>query len=114
MISPDVEQTTTSHCCEGFSPEDGVSILYNSPPKTRNERANYAKSKLDFLDKKKEFAHFILDQYINHGFKELDNEKLPKLINLKYQSINNARKELGDIDEIRQIFISVQEKLYLS
>ena len=89
-------------------------ISFNSSPKTRKERANYAKSKLDFLDKKKEFAHFILDQYINHGFKELDNEKLPKLINLKYQTINKARRELGDIDEIRQIFISVQEKLYLS
>ena len=48
------------------------------------------------------------------GFKELDNEKLPKLITLKYQSLNKAKQELGDVKDIRDLFIDFQRYLYLN
>ncbi|PSF28541.1 hypothetical protein C7H19_24660 [Aphanothece hegewaldii CCALA 016] len=50
----------------------------------------------------------MLDQYICEGVRELDQDKLPKLLELKYHSINDAISELGDIKQIREVFINFQ------
>lgn len=55
----------------------------------------------------------MLDQYIREGVRELDQDKLPKLLELKYHSINDAISELGDIGQIREVFINFQRWLYL-
>ena len=46
------------------------------------------------------------------GISELDDEKLPQLIELKYNAIADAKKELGDIKTIRDTFIGFQGYLY--
>ena len=56
--------------------------------------------------------NFILEQYIKEGFEELDDEKLPKLLELKYKSISDAKRTLGSIKNIRTTFIDFQEHLY--
>ena len=43
---------------------------------------------------------------------ELDDAKLPELLELKYKSIEDAKKALGDIRTIRDTFIGFQEYLY--
>lgn len=43
---------------------------------------------------------------------ELDEEKLPVLLNIKYHAIANAEQSLGSIDKIRLIFFAFQKNLY--
>ena len=43
---------------------------------------------------------------------ELDQEKLPSLLQLKYQSITEAVDELGGVEKIQDTFIAFQKYLY--
>ena len=64
------------------------------------------------MSKQQAFLDFVLKQYIDEGVGELDDQKLPDLLNLKYQSIADAKQELGDIQTIRNTFIDFQKYLY--
>ncbi|MCT7968930.1 DEAD/DEAH box helicase family protein, partial [Laspinema sp. D1] len=89
-------------------------IAYASTPLTRRERVMGHK-RLIFLgynDKQQEFLEFVLDQYIKEGVNELNPDKLPQLIELKYRSMADAVKELDSIRDIRQLFIGFQRYLY--
>ena len=63
-------------------------------------------------DKQKEFLNFVLSKYEEKGVEELDEEKLPILLNLKYHAIANAVDILGEVDDIRAIFFNFQKELY--
>ena len=54
----------------------------------------------------------MLDQYVAQGEGELDDEKLPQLIGLKYHTVADAVAELGQVATIREMFIGFQERLY--
>ena len=54
----------------------------------------------------------MLSKYIETGVEELDEEKLPSLLELKYQSISDAAEVLGDVKNIRSTFIEFQKYLY--
>jgi len=43
---------------------------------------------------------------------ELDDKKLPELLELKYKAIADAKRELGSIKSIRETFVGFQEYLY--
>ncbi len=45
----------------------------------------------------REFLEFVLAKYIETGVGELAQEKLPDLLVLKYQAIEDARVRLGDL-----------------
>lgn len=89
-------------------------VSFAIKPITREERVAIAKplifAKLN--DKQREFLDFVLSKYIETGVEELDQEKLPSLLELKYQSITDAVEELGGIDKIKETFIAFQEYLY--
>ena len=51
-------------------------------------------------------------QYIELGISELDDSKLPDLLKLKYNAINDAQQQLGDLSTIRDTFIGFQKYLY--
>lgn len=88
-------------------------IAFHSKIVKRLERASYANLHLgSYNQKQQDFINFVLDQYIRDGVSELDDSKLPELLELKYRALANAKRELGDIPEIRETFISFQEKLY--
>jgi type I restriction enzyme R subunit len=46
------------------------------------------------------------------GVEELDEEKLPELLNLKYHAVSDAVKILGDVKNIRMIYFNFQKNLY--
>ena len=81
---------------------------------TRESRAKAAEATIFGLinEKQKEFISFVLSKYIETGVDELDQEKLPILLQNKYQSLQDAREILGEIPEIRSLFIEFQEHLY--
>jgi type I restriction enzyme, R subunit len=89
-------------------------ISFLTKPISRVERVEQSKDKMfDRLDEKqKEFLDFVLSKYEEKGVEELDEEKLPVLLNLKYHAIANAEQSLGSVDSIRSIFFDFQENLY--
>jgi type I restriction enzyme R subunit len=89
-------------------------ISYSIKPITRAERVMLSKGSVfkGLQPNQKEFIEFVLSQYIETGVEELDEEKLPALLMLKYQSLPDAIDTLGDVDDIRNIFSAFQKYLY--
>ena len=88
-------------------------VAYHKDLVPRLERAGRAKIQLnDYNQKQQEFLNFVLEQYVKEGVNELDDSKLPDLLELKYKAIADAKQELGDIKSIRETFIGFQERLY--
>jgi type I restriction enzyme R subunit len=90
-------------------------ISYQVAPTTREKRVSHAKASIFkglTLDQK-DFLEFVLFKYIDSGVEELDQAKLPELIQLKYSSIADATEVLGGVDEIRTLFLGFQKHLYL-
>ncbi|MFZ2969558.1 MAG: DEAD/DEAH box helicase family protein [Minisyncoccia bacterium] len=89
-------------------------ISFLTLPITRVERIEQTKSNIfEGLDERqKEFLEFVLAKYQDNGSEELDEDKLPILLNLKYHAIADAEGALGGVDQIRSTFFAFQEKLY--
>jgi len=89
-------------------------IAFNQPPVTRADRVD-SRQKTIFLGRdyqQTEFLQFVLDHYVARGVGELDTDKLPQLIELKYHSLGDAIRELGPAGKIREVFIDFQRHLY--
>jgi type I restriction enzyme R subunit len=93
-----------------------ANVAFALQPITRALRATEAKRAVHqhFEDKQSAFIDFVLGQYINQGVDELSQEKLKGLLELKYQSVHDATKLLGNPNDIRKIFIGFQKYLYQS
>ena len=89
-------------------------ISFAIKPITREMRVAQAQAKIfrGLDNKQKEFLEFVLSKYIETGVEELDQEKLPHLLTLKYQALMDAEEILGGVDNIRTIFIEFQKYLY--
>lgn len=59
-----------------------------------------------------DFVEFILSQYVVAGEGELQPEKLPELLALKYGSAADAVSKLGSVASIRDNFRQLQRELY--
>jgi type I restriction enzyme R subunit len=90
-------------------------VAYALPPLTREERAARAKVAIGarFNTKQQVFLGFVLSQYIKVGVEELDREKLPPLLKLKYHdAIADAWADLGRPEEVGYMFAGFQKYLY--
>ncbi|MBN8655161.1 MAG: DEAD/DEAH box helicase family protein [Anaerolineae bacterium] len=89
-------------------------IAYASQPITRENRVAKAQSRIfaALTNEQKQFIEFVLSKYIETGVEELDQEKLPHLLNLKYKAIEDAKEILGSIENIRKLFMGFQGYLY--
>lgn len=89
-------------------------ISFLTKPISRAERVEQSKEKIfEGLDEKqKEFLSFVLSKYEEKGVEELDEEKLPVLLNLKYNAIADAVNQLGAVESIRSTFFNFQRSLY--
>jgi type I restriction enzyme R subunit len=90
-------------------------IAYNVKPITRELRVVKAKPSIlgDLTADQRAFLEFVLLKYVEAGVAELDQEKLPALLMLKYKSIPDAAEQLGGIPNIRSTFMSFQRWLYV-
>jgi type I restriction enzyme R subunit len=95
---------------------DVLEYVFNSDikPMTREARVAAAKATIFALlnDRQREFIEFVLSKYIETGVEELDQEKLPVLLTNKYQSFEDAGAVLGDLTEVRELFLEFQKHLY--
>jgi len=89
-------------------------VSFAIKPITRETRVAEAQSKIFALlnNKQKEFLEFVLSKYIETGVEELDEEKLPDLLTLKYHAISDASEMLGGVENIRTTFFTFQKYLY--
>jgi hypothetical protein len=95
---------------------DVLEYVFNSKYKliSREQRVANAQHNIFALlnTNEKEFLEFVLSKYIECGVEELDQEKLPDLLKLKYQAISDAEEKLGGVANIRDRFIGFQKWLY--
>jgi len=89
-------------------------VAFTRAPISREERAATRRTGIlaRYRDRQREFLDFVLDQYVGQGVGELDQEKLPQLLELKYHAVADAVAALGDVSEIRETFVGFQEYLY--
>lgn len=65
-----------------------------------------------YADPQREFLDFVLAHYVEQGVDELNQDKLPDLLRLHYHDIPDAVAILGQIPEIRDLFVGFQKYLY--
>ncbi len=89
-------------------------IAFALSPITREERVNTHRQKIfSYYDPKLQaFLDFVLSQYVKEGVGELDQAKLPHLLELKYRAVSDAAAQLGGVAQIRDAFIGFQRHLY--
>ncbi|MCA0272207.1 MAG: DEAD/DEAH box helicase family protein [Proteobacteria bacterium] len=91
-----------------------VYIRFNTPPKTRTDRAEAVRTNgLASADTKmRAFLLGVLQAYEAVGETELATGKLGDLLTARYGSLADARAALGNVPTIRQAFRDVQRDLY--
>ena len=89
-------------------------IAYAAAPISRIDRVIAHRSLIfsRYVGRQQEFLDFVLEQYIKEGVGELDREKLPQLLELKYHSVRDAVEQLGSVKSIGEVFIGFQQYLY--
>ena len=90
-------------------------IAYNSTPIERAKRVELVKKQyVDALNKEqREFDNLILEYYASNGFKELGSDKLKTFINIKFNSMRDAKERLNmSVADIREHYFELQRRLY--
>jgi len=89
-------------------------VAFTLEPVTREERVVEHEDLIfsHYDDKQQAFLDFVLAQYVREGVGELETENLPKLLELKYQGLHEAREELGEASKIRGVFVGFQRYLF--
>ncbi|MFT5660209.1 MAG: type I restriction enzyme R subunit [Sulfurimonas sp.] len=87
----------------------------NIKPISRTKRVDEARKNIFALLNKEqsEFIEFVLSKYIESGVEELAQDKLPILLENKYQSLEDAKEILGEVASISSLFIEFQKYLYM-
>jgi type I restriction enzyme R subunit len=89
-------------------------IAFALSPITREKRVNTHREQIfsRYDHKLQAFLDFVLSQYVKEGVGELDQAKLPHLLELKYRAVSDAAAQLGGVAQIRDAFIGFQRHLY--
>ena len=89
-------------------------IAFALAPITRQERVDNHKYIIlsNYDEKLQAFLDFVLNEYVKEGVHELDDAKLPHLLELKYGGVADAAEQLGSVAEIREAFVGFQQYLY--
>jgi len=89
-------------------------IAYNTEAISRARRVEMHRERMfsNYDGRQQDFISFVLGHYVDHGVSELDQEKLPQFLELKYGTMDDAIAEFGSVGEIKDLFIDFQEYLY--
>lgn len=89
-------------------------IAYNVEPIKRTARAEKTANYIATLTpQQQEFVEYIIALYIREGVEELGTEKLPRIIDMKYGSIQEGISVLGGLDVAKSTYYDFQKRLYL-
>jgi type I restriction enzyme R subunit len=89
-------------------------VAFALPPVSRAERVETRKGLAlkGYEGELAAFLEFVLGQYVAQGVTELDAEKLPNLIALRYASASEGAQALGGAAAARQAFVGFQRGLF--
>ena len=89
-------------------------ISYSRKPITRIERVTNAETNIyTFLnEKQRDFIGFVLRNYVQDGVDELDMGKLSTMLTSKYGGVHAAQQALGNVEDIKKVFVEFQQYLY--
>jgi type I restriction enzyme R subunit len=91
-------------------------VAFESNKVPRAERSRWARKAIssDYGVRQRSFLEFVLEQYEKVGVEELDQDKLPDLLRLRYDdSLDDALDDLGgDPEAIGNLFKDFQRHLY--
>ena len=90
-------------------------IAFELSPITRAERVDQRRVNImsDYDEKLQAFLEFVLGQYVSQGVGELAVDKLPTLLELKYNTLRDATVELNASPAvIGEAFVGFQSQLY--
>jgi len=89
-------------------------VAFALSPITRQEHADASRPLItaQYDPKFQAFFGFVLSQYVREGIGELDQTKLPHLLELRYRAVSDAALELGGVAKIREAFVGFQAHLY--
>ncbi|MBT5492710.1 restriction endonuclease subunit R, partial [bacterium] len=109
-----LQQLINAENSDIFDVLEYISSSFTSKPITREERV--AKAQLNIFkslqNNQKEFLEFVLSKYIEVGIEELDQEKLPALLKIKYHALHDATEILGGVNSIKDMFLGFQKHLF--
>jgi type I restriction enzyme R subunit len=91
-------------------------VAYAKVPISRVERVLASRPEMQaaLSSNQRDFIDFVLDRYMSTGVEELDADKLPDLIKLKYNALQDGLEALGGAEEARAAFVGFQKYLYLA
>ena len=89
-------------------------VAYATPPISREERSTSTRPQLQaaLSPQKTEFIEFVLTRYVASGVDELDTDRLPALLELKYDALQDGIAALGGAEEAKAAFLGFQKQLY--
>lgn len=89
-------------------------VAYAKDPIPRVQRVIETRPRLQgaLTDEQREFIDFVLERYEKTGVEELDDIRLPDLIRLKYDALQDGMAALGGPEAARQAFVDFQRHLY--
>jgi len=89
-------------------------VAFAKKPVTREQRALHTEQTLEseLTEEQSMFIKFVLDQYEKEGIIALDDDNLPTLLELQFDTLQNAKTKLGELVDIRDLFINFQSSLY--
>lgn len=89
-------------------------VRFTLVPIARSERVQSAKANgLDGYEREmRSFLEFVLDKYQYQGIRELASGRVSDFLRIRYGGVNDAKRALGSIDEIRRAFIDIQGHLF--
>ncbi|MFI5240601.1 MAG: EcoAI/FtnUII family type I restriction enzme subunit R [Candidatus Saccharimonadia bacterium] len=81
---------------------------------SRSYRAEHINSSFyrELSEDEESFIKFVLDKYTLSGERELSEDNLSKILELKYHSLNDAVSVLGDAKKIKNGYVDLQRELY--
>ena len=89
-------------------------VAFSKPVISRADRVACSRSEIyEHLEPtQREFIDFVLAQYVSLGVDELQQERLPRLIAIKYGSQIEGITALGGTERAKRAFVGFQRELY--
>ena len=83
-------------------------------PLARGQRVQVAKSTgIEGYEREmRSFLEFVLDKYQYEGIGELASGKVADFLRIRYGGVNDAKRALGSVEDIRRAFIDIQGHLF--
>jgi type I restriction enzyme R subunit len=89
-------------------------VRFTLAPRARSARVASAKETgLGGYEREmRAFLEFVLDKYQYEGIQELASGKVADFLRIRYGGVNDAKRALGSVDNIRRAFVDIQAHLF--